>query len=142
MTEEQDYKYQTDKDLSKDLFSSFDDYFKPIFESCKISKKTFILQIVNFILVFLLLNFLLGGVLNYLMAGVKGSAIFGIKVFLLILIVGFLSAIKKNRILCWQTLFNMNRILAKKYLKRLIFANILLYGIKEIHLYYEERNQR
>lgn len=142
MAAEQDYKYQTDKDLSRDLFNSFDDYFKPIFESCKISKKTFILQIINFILVFLLLNFLLGGVLDYLITGVKGSAIFSIKVFLLILIVGFISAIKKNRILCWQTLFNMSRILTKKYLKRLIFTNILLYGIKEIHLYYEERNKR
>ena len=141
MTAEQDYKYQTDKDLSKDLFNSFDDYFKPIFESCKISKKTFILQVINFILVFLLLNFLLGGLLEFLMTGVKGSAIFGIKALLLILIVVFISAIKKNRILCWQTLFNMSEILKKKYLKRLVFVNIFLYGIKEIYLYYEERNK-
>ena len=120
---------------------SIDDYFKPIFDSYNKNKITFFLQVVNFLLVFILSNFTLDWMLKILTIGIKGSGILGMRILLLLIPILVLSAIKENVVLRWQTLFNMNRDYTKKWLKRFLILNIILYGAREYYVY-AERNKK
>lgn len=134
------YQYDTDKEIFSDLMCSFDEYFKPIFDSCGICKRTFAMQIVNFVLFFMLLYLFLGGLLKKFTIGIEGSGAVGVRLFLLIVIVGSVSVFKKNKVLCWQTLFKTNFDLTVKFLKILISLNALFYFAREGYRKYEKRS--
>ncbi len=135
------YKYQTDGDISKELFESLNDYLLPFFKSYQTDIKTFIVQTVNLVLAFILLYFLIDWFLDLFIKGIRGSGATGMKIFLLLLMVGIGSAFKKNKIFKWQTLFEMNFILAKKYFYRFIIFIAILYGIKK-YISYETGNKK
>lgn len=133
------YKYNSDKDIVDDLFVSFYDYFEPFFNSFKTSPKTFIIQIANLALVLTFLNLTLGQFYAKIIGHLSGSATIGMQLFLIVLSVVAVSALKKNSVLRWQTLFDTGYAITVKYLKRLIVINIVSYGLNYI---YEQRHQK
>lgn len=137
---ESGYKYQTDKDISKELFESFNDYLHPLFKSFRADKKTFIIQAVNFVFAFILSYFILGRFLDLSIKGILGSRGVGMKIVLLLTIICIASSFKKNKIMRWQTLFEMSFALTKKYLIRFSMAIAILYGIKN-YIAYERGNK-
>lgn len=136
--ESKKYKYDSDKQIFKELFVSFDDYFKPLFKSFGICKKTFILQVVNFVLVFTLIYLIFGNIFDKIISQINGSALYGMKLLLLLLVICVISAFQENRVLRWQTLFETTYILTKKYFYRILFIICCVYLGKEL---YGKRNQ-
>jgi|SRR3989344_8475344 len=125
---QQNYKYQSDRDLWNQFVDDFTDYFSPLFKSYENSPKTFILQIVNFVLVFLFLNFWFTNLIDSILTKVSGSGIMAMRILILIILTGVISAIKSNKIFRWQTLFEMKHVLAKIWFKRLVVANVAIYS--------------
>ncbi len=125
------YKYSNHGELWTEMMSSFLSYFKPFFNSFLIKKKTFVLQIINLVLVFVLLNLFLGGFLDRVITRITEDDSVGLKILLLIMVVGSLSAIKANKVLRWQTLFELNHKLTKQCFWLLMSVNLLLYGDKQ-----------
>ncbi|MFA6184495.1 MAG: hypothetical protein WC682_05385 [Parcubacteria group bacterium] len=124
------YKYNDDKDIAKDVFCSFGNYLEPLYKSYQISKKTFILQVVNLVLVFILVNFLLDRFFALCLKSINGSAVVGLRILLSIVILSAVSAFKENKALRWQTLFDMGYELTKKWLFRFVFLVGALYLAK------------
>jgi hypothetical protein len=133
MKDEKKYEYQTGKDVLSDFLDSFDDLFEPIYASFRRHKKNYILQIVNFVLFFILIKHLLGGLLGFIVKSINGGNIFGVSIFLLILLIIFVSVMQKNKVLKWQTLFKTEYSLTKKILAMLVAINIFVYYLKDYY---------
>ncbi len=127
------YKYESDEQIFKELFVGFDDFFKPIFESFSISKKTFVLQVVNFILIFYWFYLLLGDAPDRLLTKINGSGVLGMRLLLLVVVVCGISLITKNKILRWQTLFMTKYELTQSYFWRILFLVALTYFGNKIY---------
>ena len=135
MNEQDQYKYQSDKDIIKDCLKSFDGYFNVFFKSFKIDKKAFVFQASNLVLVFVLINFFVAPLINMLLGGIKGASMVGLRIFLLLISVMFISLVSKNSVFKWQTLFEMDYKMAKKYFFRFIVLNLMFYGGKKLYKY-------
>jgi len=85
---------------------------------------------VNLILVFVLFNFILGGILDKMISFVTDNGILGIRIICLLFLTGFVSSFKENKQLRWQFLFSTNRKLTRDYFIMLVLINSVFYGIK------------
>ena len=132
MNDEGKYKYNSHGEILFDLFDNFYDQFNPFFRSFATSKYTFILQTINLTLVFLFLKLLSDSFLTNLIGELDGSRVFSMEIFLLVLVVIFVSTLKSNKVLRWQTLFEMSQKMTKQYFKILSIAVIGVYLIKEL----------
>lgn len=127
------YKYKNDKDIIRDCIKSINDYFDVVFESFEKDIKTFILQVVNLILVFVFLNFFISPFINSLLVNIKGSGIISYKILLLLICTIFIQTLLKNSVIKWQTLFKMDYKMTKIYFLRLALLNLTFYGGRELY---------
>lgn len=123
------YSYSSDKDLFAELFAALLTHCDPFVKSYEIDKKAFALQTANLILIFVFLNYALHGLLSSITQQ-AGSASLGLNLLITIVLAWVLSALSANKVLKWQTLFEMNYQYTKKWLRRLIVLNVVGYWIK------------
>lgn len=123
------YSYSSDKDLFSELFVALLTHCDPFVKSYEIDKKAFALQTANLILIFVFLNYALHGLLSSITQQ-AGSASLGLNLFITIVLAWVLSALSANKVLKWQTLFQMNYQYTKKWFRRLIALNIVGYWSK------------
>jgi len=143
MAENNCYKYNTDKDILHEFRDSINGYLNPLYKSYRLDKKTFALQIVNFVLVFFILYFLFdwSGFLDFAIKGIFGSSMAATKIFLVLIITCVGSILNKSEVFKWQTLFEMNFTVSRRYFFRFCVAIVGLYIIKNC-ISYETRNKK
>jgi len=114
MSNRNDYQYNTISDLGDILKKDITTHFAPFFSSFNLSKKTFIFQSINLILVILFIKIALSPFLDKITNGVDSVSNFSIQVVLIIFLSIFLSTVSSISILKWQTLYSTSYNLTKK----------------------------
>lgn len=122
------YQYTTTADLLTELKASFlSDWIKPISQSYSKDKFTFVLQSINFVLIFIFIKQFITPLSELLFNHASGSAVFGLNIISTLLVILLFSSFQNNKVLKWQTIFNTGRDLTKTCIKLFITLDICSY---------------
>lgn len=138
------YKYNTTVDIMRAVFVDFNTFFEPFFESYKKSKFTFFFQVVNLVLAFFIIKISLSSPLEKITPGLQGADRSSFQILFLLVFLIIISLLKENKILKWQTFFQMGRKLTLNFMTVLIYLSLIIYFVKEHFLsdkQYDGRNK-
>ena len=120
------HKYHTHRDLYGEFYSGIKKQFEPFFRSYRVDKVAFCIQVANLVLVSMFFVYVLKDPIEkFTRKG--GYAGLGLNVMVVVLLGLLISALLENKLVKWQTIFDMNRRLSSEYLIIFILLNLFSY---------------
>lgn len=123
------YSYSGDADIFNAILEDFAKTLKPVVDSFSEDKKTFSLQVVNFVLWFTFLTYIGGGVLDHFTKQ-WGNIAPTLNLIIVIAVAIGLSCFKENKNLRWESIFRTDWSYTKIWFVRLFFLNLIGYWVK------------
>jgi len=123
--------YTSNSEIWLELVKSLEEQFDPFFYSYKTDKRRFIIHAINLVLGMLFLYIPATLLLNKVTDNISGSSVLAMRIFIVAVSLIVASIVTDKKVLKWQTLFCMEKHLAKQWTKGLILLNASSYCYHE-----------
>jgi len=109
--------YTSNSEIWLELVKSLEEQFDPFFYSYKTDKRRFIIHAINLVLGMLFLYIPATLLLNKVTDNISGSSVLAMRIFIVAVSLIVASIVTDKKVLKWQTLFCMEKHLAKQWTK-------------------------
>ena len=123
--------YTSNSEIWHDLIKNLEEHFDPFLYSYKIDKGRFIIHTINLVLGMLFLYIPATILLNKVADNISGSSALAARILIVVVSLIVASLVTDKEVLKWQTLFCMEKPLAKQWTKGLVLLNFTSYCYHE-----------